>query len=195
MVILWVLVLKVSSAYSPVSYTHLYLIEQSDQPLEWNMFDNMHSRYGPERVGILRAQITDRIGFDDVKTHHPTLTHHDSVQIDTTGYQSHSLQQFQPFAPTATDIEDRRTLIAGLGLSNDRQVNLHAQFDVFAGAAEAVFEADVEGIEKVIFLGHQPLDLFPTCLLYTSVSVCLNKIFFKISTLCPHVNHGMTSDF
>jgi hypothetical protein len=51
-------------------------------------------------------------------------------------------QQLQPFAPAAPHVQNRHGLAADAGLRQLRQIDAQPFLDVFAAAAELVFQSD-----------------------------------------------------
>src|SRR5690606_13250362 len=125
------------------------LVEQHDEIAEGKMLDDVET--GDRRKARLwqAAQIGDGVAVDDIEAERPRLRHHGDIEIYAAGGDIVLLQERKPFAAPAADIEHGAAGGNRAILTEDRQIALRPPADFGGGAAEAVFEGDIETVERM----------------------------------------------
>jgi len=129
-------------------YSHHFTHER-DENIKRNMLDDVKTGDCAGRPIRKTTQMSYEIFFANVQAASAALFDLNTIRVDAVRFDSGLTQEFQPFAPAATKIDDRCALV------DVCQVNLESLFNVFASAAKSIFQFCVKGVEMMCVDGHR----------------------------------------
>src|SRR5207248_2055468 len=121
------------------------LVEQLQHEVEGQVLDDVQrSQSAQAAVGHVTKRL-ERVAQLDLQAAFAALLDGGAIRIDAGRDEALGLKHLDQLAPAAAQIEDRRRVRTGPGGAQLGDIHGDALLDVFAAAAEFVFEVEVDG--------------------------------------------------
>ena len=101
------------------------------------VLDDLNGHQAADAGFGLTRKKRDRVGLLHVESSRPAQLHHRVVRVDAARRDASFTQRIEHLAPAAADVDH-----VGAGAEN-RQIVFDARPDIFLGASESIFEADI----------------------------------------------------
>ena len=117
---------------------------------EWQMLNDVKARNSTQASLGKALEVVDHIRINDVEMPLAALRNHGRIDVHAAARERLLLQQFEPFATSATQIENGPAIDTCARRRNEGKIEGKALLDFVSRSTKPIFETNIEGIQPMV---------------------------------------------